>query len=123
MLPTRKADKKGRGQSVAYRAAPKHEARIAAQHGGRVTRGSGNQGEKGDVRVPGKMRIECKATGAKSFSVTIDMMEKVENAVAAGELPLLNVCFVDASGKPIKSCYVVPDYAMDEFLAVYRGKQ
>ena len=71
---------------------------------------------KGDVRVRGIARIECKTTSRKSFSVTREMIDKIENAaVAAGELPVLVIEFLDRAGKPSGSVLVMPEWAVDLF--------
>lgn len=97
------------------RNARRHEAETAARIGGRVTKGSGNGAEKGDARARGLVRAECKVTKARSFSVTLEMLEKIERAGAlAGENPVLVVRFVGADGAPIKECCVVPAWILDQ---------
>lgn len=98
----------------AYRRSSKQERQLAIKVGGRVTAGSGNQIEKGDVRVKGVLRIEAKTTQNKSFSVTIDMIEKIESAAATGgEMPVIAIDFISLQGKVIKSVCVCPSYVLD----------
>jgi len=86
------------------------ERGLAKRTGGLVTPGSGNQRVKGDVRVKGFARIEAKTTKNKSFSVTTEMIEKLENAVTgAGEVPILHVELELGA----KKCVVMPDWALD----------
>lgn len=97
-----------------HRRAPKMEREIAKALGGRVTPGSGNGSVKGDIRIKGVARIECKCTKNKSFSVTLDMIEKIEAAGAEGaELPILVIEFIDDCGRPIKQVAVCPIYVLD----------
>jgi hypothetical protein len=97
-----------------HRRAPKQEAEIAKRVGGRLTPGSGSGAVKGDVRVKGVVRIECKTTKNKSFSVTLDMLEKIEEAAASGgELPVLIIEFIDDRGRKIKEVAVCPTYVLD----------
>lgn len=88
-------------QSKAYHASSGLETEVAKKVGGRRTAGSGNKKEKGDVRLNGVLRIEHKATQNKSFSVTRDMLEKIELAGrGCDEIPILVVEFLDKRGKP-----------------------
>jgi hypothetical protein len=112
-----RSDKKDK-TSVAYRNAPKHEKKIAKQFSGRVTARSGAGNMKGDVIVDGVLRIECKNTQKKSFSVTLDMINKIDNATAAnGALPVIIVEFIDERGKKIKDVAIVPVWAIDALTA------
>jgi hypothetical protein len=89
------------------------EKELAKRIGGRVTVGSGNKMEKGDVRLRGMVRIEAKTTKNKSFSVTLEMVEKIENAaLSSGELPIIVVEF-NKDGKKVKELAVVPTYVLD----------
>lgn len=95
--------------------APKQEAAIAKRIGGRTTAASGSKDEKGDVRLKKVARIECKTTKHKSFSVTMDMIDKIElEASLAGELPIIVIEFIDGeTGKPLKEVAVCPTYVLD----------
>lgn len=93
--------------------AQKQERENARRYGGRVTVGSGNRVEKGDVRVKGKLRMECKSTKHASFSVTRDMLEKIEReAGMAGEIPALVVRFLEG-GHTSDELAVVPMWVLD----------
>lgn len=88
------------------------ERETAARIGGRVTPGSGNKDQKGDVRVRHIARVECKVTKHKSFSVTEVMLGKIEDATfGTGEVPMICVEFGDG-----KKVWVVPDWGMDMLL-------
>lgn len=105
--------KRLRGPSPAHNHAPVQEAKIAKRIGGAVTRGSGNGYVKGDARRPGLVRVESKCTSRKSFSVTREMIEKLEAAVfGADEIPVFDIQMLDEQGKPAHKLLMVPDWAM-----------
>jgi len=90
------------------------ERELAKRVGGQVTVGSGNKDVKGDVRKKRVMRIEAKTTGNKSFSVTREIIRKIEEAaLASDELPALVVEFIDGKGKVQSSVAVVPLYVLE----------
>ena len=92
----------------------KQEREIAIRVGGSVTRGSGCGSVKGDVRLRGVCRIEAKTTKHKSFSVTREMVEKIEDAaLPSGELPAIVIEFIDNTGKPCGSVAVLPLWVLD----------
>lgn len=89
------------------------EKELATRFSGRVTAGSGSGNEKGDVRIKGVARIEAKTTQNKSFSVTREMIEKIEGqAMSHGELPVFVVEF-NTQGKKSLEVAVVPMWALD----------
>jgi hypothetical protein len=110
-----KIPKRLQGKHTASHArSPQQEAELAKRTGGRVTRGSGCGNEKGDVRIRGVARIEAKTTKHKSFSVTQDMLDKIEEAaMTSGELPALVIEFIDGEGKPKREVAVVPTWVLD----------
>lgn len=111
-LRQRKCDRGVKKQ--AHNRAPKQEQQLAQRITGRTIKGSGSGDEKGDVRLKGVVRVEAKTTQKKSFSVTRDMVEKIEAAaLAAGELPAIVVEFLDDSGRPTHELAVVPTYVLD----------
>jgi len=112
LLKLSKSSKRGKTRSHAH--APKQEGKTAKRLGGRTTKASGALDEKGDVRVPGVVRIECKCTKNKSFSVTQDMVRKIEEAaLGSGEIPAIEVQFIDEHGKVISSVAVMPVSGLD----------
>lgn len=97
-----------------HKRAPKQESEIAKLVKGRKVAASGAKDVKGDVRIKGLARIECKTTKNKSFSVTLDMIEKLEEAATlTGELPIFVIEFNDGEGRKIKDLVVCPIYVLD----------
>ena len=110
VLPTKRGD---RGH-VARTRSPKQEKERATKVGGRVTRGSGNGWEKGDVRKMGVIRIECKTTTKKSFSVTQKMLNQIyDAALPFNEIPVIEVEFINEQGGILRRVAIVPDYVPD----------
>lgn len=104
------------GGDVSKNNAPRQEQRIARKLGGRVTAGSGNQGEKGDIRVTGVARIEAKTTRNKSFSVTQQMIEKINVAAMSGaeaEVAAIHIEFINDEGEKLQGVYVVLEEDFD----------
>jgi len=110
-----KEPKRLKGMHTPSHARSKNQEReLARRVSGRVTQGSGNGLEKGDVRLKGVCRIEAKTTMAKSFSVTREMVEKIEiAAISSGELPVLVVEFLGSDGKPQSSVALMPMWVLD----------
>lgn len=99
---------------VAQRRSLQQEKELAKRAGGKVVRGSGRGNEKGDVRVKGVVRIEAKTTSKSSFSITSEMIQKIELAsVCSGECPAIVVEFLNAAGKPIHEVAVVPMWVLN----------
>lgn len=98
----------------AYRHSKKQEKSLASRLKGSLVPGSGSGLVKGDVRVQGVIRVEAKATSYRSFSVTLDMIDKIESAAASGgELPVIAIDFIGEDGKVIKQVCVCPSYVLD----------
>lgn len=96
-----------------HRRAPKQEKEIAARVGGRITPGSGSKFLKGDIRKKRVVRIEAKTTKHASFSVTLEMVRKIQDAALAfDEMPIIVVEFND-NGKRIAELAVCPTYVLD----------
>lgn len=73
--------------------ADKHEARVAKLAGGRITKGSGNSIEKGDVKAKG-FRIECKTTKALTYRLEDITAQKIVNeGNAVGCVGIMNIQF------------------------------
>lgn len=93
---------------------PQQEKEVAVRIGGQRTIASGALDTKGDVRKRGVCRIETKTTGKQSFSVTLEMVRKIEEAaLPTNELPALVIEFLDGKGKPIAELCVVPKYVLE----------
>lgn len=98
---------------ISHRRAPKQEKEIAKRIGGRTTLASGSRAEKGDCRKKGIIRVECKTTSHKSFSITLEMIDKIEEAALSGdEMPVILVEF-NSGGRKIREVAVVPSYVLD----------
>lgn len=111
-----------RRQHVAQRRSPKQESERAMSLGGKVTKGSGNKDEKGDVRVNKVIRLELKTTTKKSFSVTLDMINKIETAaLSAGEVPAMEIEFIDGNGKKLQTVAILPSYILDHLVKIDGG--
>ena len=97
----------------------KQEREIAKRIGGRVTPASGASTLKGDVRLKRVVRIEAKTTQNRSFSVTLDMVRKIEEAALThGELPIIVVEFNDGNGRKLSEVAVCPIYVLQEIAGV-----
>lgn len=100
--------------SPAHRRAPFQEKEVAKRIGGRTTKASGASYEKGDARRKGFVRVECKCTSNKSFSITREMIEKIENAaLGSGEIPVIEIELLGPDGRPQHKVAVVPSWALE----------
>lgn len=101
----------------AYHRSGKQESEIAKATRGRLTPRSGAGKEKGDVRLKGVARIEAKTTSNKSFSVTRDMLKKLDDAaLPTGEIPAHVIEFLDGDGSPHSTLAVIPLWALYDLL-------
>jgi hypothetical protein len=67
------------------KASSKQERRVAEELGGRTQKGSGSQWfAKGDVRVPGHIRIECKTTSQRFYSLKLKDLQKIRKEALSG---------------------------------------
>lgn len=109
--------------SASHRRSPVQEQETADRLGGRVTKASGSGlFEKGDVRVKGLARVECKTTKNSSFSVTDKIIDKIENqALAAGEIPVIEIDIRNGE----RGVYVLPKWALEGLIreAQQRGEE
>lgn len=104
-------------QSTAYHKSAKLEKKLAEKVGGYRTAGSGNKKEKGDVRKMSVTRIEHKATQKKSFSVTREMLEKIELAGrGCDEIPILVVEFLDDRGVSVGQLACLPFHDLTDMI-------
>lgn len=97
-----------------HRRAPNMEKSLAKRTGGRITPGSGNKHVKGDIQKAfGVFRIEAKCTKNRSFSVTREMIRKIEEAGdLCGEVGVIVIEFLNEQGKPEMEVAVVPTHAL-----------
>lgn len=104
--------------SASHARAPKQEKTVATRLGGRTVRGSGSGNEKGDVRVSGVVRVECKTTTAGSFRVTTEMLDKLRKAIhGTGEVPCMVVEFLQPDGTVSGSVAVLPMWCLETLIA------
>lgn len=73
--------------------------------GGRRTSNSGAGSDKGDVKVPGVLREECKTTLAASYVLRLSDLQKVGAAARGDEIPILRIAF----GDDLREQFVVLD--------------
>jgi hypothetical protein len=86
------------------------EKETAQRLGGVRVKASGAGDEKGDVRLRGFIRVENKTTKNKSFSVTSEMVEKLELATfGSNEVPVLQIELELGKHKVL----VLPDWALE----------
>lgn len=99
-------------QTPSHARSPVQERELAGKLGGRRVSGSGCGLEKGDVRVKGIVRVEAKTTKADSFSVTKEMIKKIESAaLTSGEVPVIVVEF--SGDKSMPSLGIMPMWAIE----------
>lgn len=109
-------DKTGRHNSSgqSHRRSKVQERELAKRLNGKTTLASGSKAEKGDVRKHGVIRVEAKTTKNKSFSVTREMVRKIEDAaLPCNEIPAIVVEFIDEDGKPVMEIAVLPTYVLE----------
>lgn len=114
--------KRLQGQHASVKRSKVQERDTAARLGGKVTRASGAGAfEKADVRVKGLVRVENKTTQHRSFSVTLETIEKIEgHALQAGELPVMEI-EIDNQGARQRVA-VIPTWALDMLVAKAQGQ-
>lgn len=113
--------KRLRGRATkSHQRSPIQEKQRAKELGGKTTKASGAvAGHRGDVRCKGILRLELKTTLRNSFSVTPELIEKIENAaLPSNEIPALEVEFLDSQGKPKMSVCVVPTYILEMLMEI-----
>ena len=100
-------DKKGRSDN--QKRSKKQEEGVANRTGSRRQKASGSlSGAKGDVRAQGKMRGECKFTRAKSFSLKLEELKKIERETGNEEIPAFFIEF--QCQQPPGRYVVVPEW-------------
>ena len=97
------------------RQADKQEKRVAKKLGARQTIASGQTPiDKGDVRSE-NVRVECKYTDKKSYSLKAEDLQKIANASRGNQIPLFYVEFRQHG----EGYYVVPEGWFIELLENY----
>jgi hypothetical protein len=107
--------KNKRGRSDSQKRSQDQEKRAAKRYSMRKQPGSGSRdGAKGDLRDVGKRRAELKETIKKSFSLKLDVLEKIEREATGSEDPLLEIEFQGVF--PHKRYVVLPDHAYESMI-------
>jgi len=110
---TLKLPKRSKLISTSHFRSKTQERELAKRIGGVTTPASGAKDIKGDARKKRVVRIEAKTTKNNSFSVTREMVQKIEAAaLAATEMPVLFIEF-NTNGKKDFAVCVVPEYVLD----------
>ena len=94
------------------------EGNIANRLGMRLTAGSGNKIDKGDM-TNDTFRLESKATKARSLKLELAWLQKInEQAVSRAQVPALAVQFVDDNSQPVHagSWVAVPEHVFHSLL-------
>jgi len=101
-------------KSASHANASKQESKQVKVLGGEAVRGSGCGFDKADTKIKDVLRLECKSTINKSFSVTKKILDKVNNACMGTEIPAVHVELVNKdSGDVTDACYIIPVWAME----------
>lgn len=102
----------------AYKRSRKQEKETKTRlTGARAIPASGSRFRKTDVEVPNLARIECKATRAKSFSVTRGMLAIVEDAALLNnQIPYIEIEFVNDKEKVEEAYCVLPRASLENLL-------
>lgn len=115
---TLRLPKRLKTMTPSHHRAKAQEKAAAKRMGARQVKGSGSGFEKGDVRLKGILRLEAKTTKHASFSVTEEMIDKVENACnGAGEVPVIEIEILGGQ----RRVYVVPAWAVDDLFSVKKA--
>ena len=96
----------------------KQELQIAGQFDGRTQPGSGAMPwAKGDVRKKGVFRIEAKFTEAKSYSLKLEDLEKIEAECEGAEKPIFIIDYLENGTRSLRGRYaVLTDTHLEELL-------
>jgi hypothetical protein len=109
--------KRLQGQTPSHARAPNQEKETAKRTGGKVTARSGAGLVKGDVRVKGIARIENKTTKHRSYSVTTETLDKLENAIAGtSEIPIMQIELNSGTHKFV----LIPDMYLEDIIEALR---
>lgn len=113
----KKAKKSKNSISIAHDYAKVQEINAAKTYNGWTTPNSGAGNIKGDVRVRGKYRIECKCTKNNSYSLKYDYLENfLEQAASLGEDPIMQLHFIDDAGSKKRGYIIMPEEYIKDYL-------
>jgi hypothetical protein len=109
---TLKLPKRLQEKTPSHARSKKQEKQLAERIGGRTTPGSGSgQYQHGDVKLRKITTIECKTTKHKSFSVTTDLLDKLDAAVfGSGEIPMFEIELENR----VKGSWTLPPKLIDQ---------
>lgn len=108
--PGKRVSRSDKSISISHDYARQQEIDTAEAYGGYPTSGSGSGNVKGDVRVKGKYRIECKCTTNKSYALNYEYLENfIEQAASSGEDPIMQVHFITEMGIKKRGYLVIPE--------------
>lgn len=99
------------GQTKSHDRSKVQEREIAKSLGGQVVKRSGAGLVKGDVRIKHVARLEAKTTANKSFSVNVEHIKALDNAVVGTtEVPIMSI---EILGGAYKFCLFPESYLPD----------
>lgn len=99
-----------RGRTTHQKRSQDQEDRAAKRYGARTQPGSGSRpGTKGDLRKRGVLRGECKETTAKSYTLKLAELLKLQREASTDELPLFEIEFQGVH--PYQRFIILPDNA------------
>ncbi len=104
------------GKTDSQKRSRAQEKRAAKRTGGGVQPGSGAGRAKGDVRRAWHSRVECKLTRAKSYSLKLTDLEKIEKETVPPEKPIFEIEFQGVT--PHKRYAVIPGWLLDHFMSL-----
>lgn len=108
--PGKRVSRSDTSCSISHDYAKQQEIDAAHLYGGFTTPRSGAGNIKGDVRVKGKYRIECKCTSNKSYALNYEYLENfIEQATSLGEDPIMQVHFITEMGIKKRGYLVIPE--------------
>jgi hypothetical protein len=102
------------GKTDSQKRSRAQEKRAASRWGGKRQPASGAGTEKGDVRVKGVVRGECKLTRSSSYTLKLKDLETLEKQAALNEEPVFEIEFQGVY--PSKRYVVLPGWVYDSYL-------
>lgn len=104
-----------KGRTDSQKRSRRQEKKAAERYGGRAQPGSGSiDTVKSDVRDAGVSRGECKLTRAKSYSLKLELLNKIEAEAVGEELPYMEIEFQGVN--PHRRFVVMPAWAFETLL-------
>ena len=111
--------KEKNAMSISHKRSPELEKKLSEDINKAVmVKGSGRGRDKLDVKVPGLARVEHKVTKNKSYGVTLETLKKMRDGCEVGEVPFLNVQFINENGRVIEDCVLTSKQVLLEYIAM-----